>query len=137
MIDPGQREGTSAPRRLVLGNGSDAAAKARQVCRRFVRQLTPPVDDRTAEDVDLVVTELVTNAVRHARGATCVLSLDARPDAVEVTVLDSDPGPPRPRTPDFSGRFGGFGWPMIRRLARSVTVVLVPNGKAVCALVPR
>ncbi|MFB7502047.1 ATP-binding protein [Streptomyces broussonetiae] len=137
MIDSGKREDVSAPRRLVLRNRSDAAAKARQVTRRFVRRLAPPVDDRAAHDVDLVVTELVTNAVRHARGTTCVLSLDARPDAVEVTVLDSDPEPPRPRTPDFSGRSGGFGWLLIRRLARKVTVVLVPNGKAVCALVPR
>ncbi|MFI9255174.1 ATP-binding protein [Streptomyces sp. NPDC053069] len=137
MIVPGRRQATSAPRRLVLRNRPDAAAKARQVSRRFVHQLAPPVDDRSAQDVDLVVTELVTNAVRHARGTTCVLSLDARPDAVEVTVLDSDPEPPRPRKPDFSGRLGGFGWPMIRRLARKVTVVLVPNGKAICALVPR
>ncbi|MFC9932452.1 ATP-binding protein [Streptomyces sp. NPDC127190] len=137
MIDPDDGDVTRAPRRLVLRNRSDAAAKARQAARRFVRRLAPPVDDRAAQDVDLVVTELVTNAVRHARGATCVLSLDARPDAVEVTVLDSDPEPPRPRAPDFSGRRGGFGWPMIRRLAGKVTVVLVPNGKAICALVPR
>ncbi|MEU0599955.1 ATP-binding protein [Streptomyces sp. NPDC006393] len=137
MIDPVERVSISAPRRWVLRNRSDAAAKARQVTRRFVGRLAPPFDDRAAQDVDLVVTELVTNVVRHARGTTCVLSLDARPDAVEVTVLDSDPEPPRPRPPDFSGRLGGFGWPMIRRLARKVTVVLVPNGKAVCALVPR
>ncbi|MEU6284306.1 ATP-binding protein [Streptomyces sp. NPDC047028] len=137
MTESGESEDLSEPRRLVLRNRSDAAAKARQVSRRFVRRLAPPVDARAAQDVDLVVTELVTNAVRHARGMTCVLSLDARPDAVEVTVLDSDPEPPCPRTPDFSGRMGGFGWPVVRRLARRVTVVLVPNGKAVCALVPR
>ncbi|WP_239146350.1 ATP-binding protein [Streptomyces sp. SID10815] len=122
---------------LVLPARSAAAPEARRAARRFVRRLAPRVVDRVAQDIDLVVTELVTNAVRHARGATCTLILDARPDAVEVTVVDEDPTPPRPHAPDFSGCLGGFGWPMVRRLARQVTVALIPDGKAVCALVPR
>jgi anti-sigma regulatory factor (Ser/Thr protein kinase) len=95
------------------------------------------VDEQTASDVEQVVSELVTNSVRHAHGPTCVLSQDAHPDTIEVAVLDADPGPPRERTPDLTGQFGGFGWPMVCRLAKSVTVVQVPGGKAVCALMSR
>ncbi|GAA2880601.1 hypothetical protein GCM10010524_10990 [Streptomyces mexicanus] len=102
-----------------------------------MQQLVPPIDGCAADDIELVVSELVTNAVRHAQSTTCVLGLDTRLDTVEVTVTGSDPALPCPRTPDLGGGGGGFGWPMVRSLAQKVTVVSVPNGKAVCVLMPR
>ncbi|MFF5483558.1 ATP-binding protein [Streptomyces sp. NPDC012935] len=131
--------GTKArsPNQIVLGDGPDSAARARRAARTFLHRQVPAVDERAASDVEQVVSELVTNSVRHAHGPTCVLSLDAHPDAIEVAVLDADPAPPCERTPDLNGRFGGFGWPMVCRLAKAVTVVRVPGGKAVCALMPR
>jgi anti-sigma regulatory factor (Ser/Thr protein kinase) len=94
------------------------------------------VDNYAARDVVHAVSELVTNAVpnvvRHARGTTWVLSLDAHSDAIEVAVLGSDPA----RRPG-NAQDGEFGWPMVRRLATAVTVVRFPGGKAVCALMPR
>ncbi|MFF9813224.1 ATP-binding protein [Streptomyces sp. NPDC014006] len=129
--------GVGPSRHTVLDSDSETPVRARRVCRRYLRQLVPPVVGRAADDVELVVSELVTNVVRHAHSATCMLSLDARPDAVEVTVVDSDPTPPCSRLPDLSGQAGGFGWSMVRRLAKRVTVVPVPSGKAVCVLMPR
>ncbi len=85
-----------------------------------------------------MVSELVTNAVRHAQSTTCVLGLDTRLDTVEVTVTGSDPRSSLPTHPrPGRGGGGGFGWPMVRSLAQKVTVVSVPNGKAVCVLMPR
>ncbi|MYW98738.1 MULTISPECIES: ATP-binding protein, partial [unclassified Streptomyces] len=85
----------------------------------------------------LVVSELVTNALRHG-GGTCTLDLTAHPDTIEVAVHDSSPQAPRMRTPDLNGDTGGFGWPMVNRLARTTSVTLGPSGgKTVRALLPR
>ncbi len=64
----------------------------------------------------LVVSELVTNALRHGGGA-CTLYLSAHLDGIEVAVHDRSPRTPRMRTPDLNGGTGGFGWPMVDRLA--------------------
>lgn len=46
----------------------------------------------------LVVSELVTNALRYG-GGTCTLDLTAHPDSIEVAVHDRSPQAPRPATP--------------------------------------
>ncbi|WP_240508972.1 ATP-binding protein [Streptomyces agglomeratus] len=55
----------------------------------------------------LVVSELVTNALRHGAG-TCTLELTAHPDSIEVAVHDRSPKGPRMRTRDLNGSTGGF-----------------------------
>lgn len=42
------------------------------------------------------------------------------------------------RTPDLNGGSGGFGWPMVNRLARATAVTRQEaGGKTVSALLPR
>jgi hypothetical protein len=42
------------------------------------------------------------------------------------------------RTPDLNGSTGGFGWPMVNRLAHATAVTRRPSGgKTVSALLPR
>jgi anti-sigma regulatory factor (Ser/Thr protein kinase) len=68
----------------------------------------------------LLVSELVTNCVRHARAgddAPVELSVRLRPDGVRVEVRDSGPGfepqsEPRPRGAD-----GGYGLFLVERMA--------------------
>jgi len=63
---------------------------ARQALRRLARELPGPV----LEDIRLLVSELVTNSVRHAGlgpESTIGLRVDVGPDRVRVEV--SDPGP--------------------------------------------
>lgn len=112
-------------------------AGARDSARAFLGALVPVCAAEAAETVVLVVSELVTNAVRHG-GGTCTLDLTAHPDGIEVTVHDHSPLPPRMRTPDLHGGTGGFGWPVVNRLARTTAVTPRPSGgKTISALLPR
>ncbi|MFJ7272698.1 ATP-binding protein [Streptomyces sp. NPDC099050] len=114
-----------------------AIAGARDVARAFLDSLQLAVGPDTADSVVLVVSELVTNALRHAGGA-CVLQLTAHPDTIEVAVRDSCPRAPRMRAPDLNGGTGGFGWPMVDRLTRNTTVTPdETGGKFVRAFLPR
>ncbi|WP_329618550.1 ATP-binding protein [Streptomyces sp. S465] len=120
---------------FVSMNRPGSIAMARDGARAFVECLPFDVGREAADSVALVVSELVTNALRHA-GGSCVLSLAALPDAVEVAVGDSSLVRPQWRISDRVGG-GGFGWPMVHRLARSVTVTgRAGGGKTVRAMVP-
>ena len=85
----------------------------------------------TVQDVHLVVSELVTNARRHAPGP-CRLELESTQDAVRVIVWDSGDAMPIPRTPDLV-RGGGHGLAIVGALCREVTVERCEGGKRVCA----
>ena len=113
-------------------------AGARQSARDFLEGLVPPTSAaETAETVVLVVSELVTNALRHG-GGTCDLDLTAHPDSIEVAVHDRSSQAPRMRAPDLNGGTGGFGWPMVNHLARATSVTRrAAGGKTVSALLAR
>ncbi|MFE4912215.1 ATP-binding protein [Streptomyces sp. NPDC056652] len=114
-----------------------SAAGARESARDFLGGLVHPVTDEAADTVVLVVSELVTNALRHG-GGTFTLDLTAHPDGIEVSVHDASLRVPRMRTPDLNDGTGGFGWPMVNRLARTTAVTPGPSaGKTVSALLPR
>ncbi|GGX91922.1 ATP-binding protein [Streptomyces fructofermentans] len=121
----------------IFDSRPEAAADARDLARAYVDSLSPSVDEQAAASVALVVSELATNAVRHASGPTFSLRLWARPDDIAVVVTDSDPRPPRERQPDLTGESGGFGWPMVQSLARTVTISAGPGGKSIRAHLPR
>lgn len=128
---------SSAHERVALSKRPEAAAQARLAARDFMNRLHPAVDEQDAASVELVVSELVTNTVRHARGSRCSLRLEARADSIVVTVSDADRRPPHERSPDMSNGTGGFGWPMVRHLSRSVAVTAGPGGKTIHATLPR
>lgn len=73
-------------------------AGARDSTRGFLGGLVPAIAAGAADAVVLVVSELVTNALRHA-GGSCALELTAYPDTIEVAVHDRSPQAPRTRTP--------------------------------------
>jgi signal transduction histidine kinase len=67
--------------------------------------------------VELLVSEVVTNAVRHAGcGAGSLIEVDAEcsGDEVRVVVRDGGTGVPAPRAP---GDDGGFGLHIVDRIA--------------------
>ncbi|WP_234316111.1 MULTISPECIES: ATP-binding protein [unclassified Streptomyces] len=92
-------------------------------------------------DALLVASELVTNAVRHGGG---LLGFDAALCAggagLRIAVTDATstapPSPPARPAGAVTGQ-GGFGWPLIHRLARSVTIVPAAHGgKRIEVVVP-
>jgi len=88
-------------------------------------------------DAALVVSELVTNAVRHA-GTDMRLGLELRDGTLTVRVHDHGPGLPRLIPPAERG-FGGQGLAIVEQLAQAWGVAVEEDGgKAVwCRLGPR
>lgn len=130
-LDAGPSDGA------VFDKRPESVAHARDFARAFVDGLSPAVQPQDVVSIELAVSELITNVVRHARGTSCSLRLQAEPDGVAVTVGDADPRPPQERAPDLAGGTGGFGWPMVQHMARTVTVTRGPNGKTIRAVLPR
>ncbi|WP_411082787.1 ATP-binding protein [Streptomyces sp. cmx-18-6] len=115
----------------------EKAADARDAVSTFVAMLNPKPTAHVVQNLLLLVSELVTNAVRHA-GAVTALWLTADRTSVQVRITDPSPARPQDRTPDLTGRNGGFGWPMVQRLAQEVTVRdAADGGKVILATVPR
>ncbi|MFF3322331.1 ATP-binding protein [Streptomyces sp. NPDC002889] len=84
------------------------------------------------EVVVLLVSELVTNAHRHA-GTDAWLHLDPTPDGVTLTVRDGNPAQPAQRTPDVNSVTGGFGLHLLDHLAAGWGVDSYADGKRVWA----
>ncbi|MEU6890282.1 ATP-binding protein [Streptomyces sp. NPDC046557] len=115
-----------------------ANAVARDTAHRFLadaKEHGRAVPDPAPDTLLLLVTELVTNALRHTDGP-CTLSLTLHPDAIDIDVTDTSPHPPTPRRPDHAGR-GGWGWTLVHRLTESVVIRPTPEGgKTIHARIP-
>ncbi|MFD4638147.1 ATP-binding protein [Lentzea sp. NPDC058436] len=102
-----ERAGQPPPRRyrrLSLPNSLVAALLAREEVRDACEEWSLPLQ---LDDALLVVTELVENAVRHARTES-VLRVELRPAGLSIAVRDGDPEPPvltasRPGAPGHRG----------------------------------
>jgi len=88
-----------------------------------------------ADEASLVISELTTNAVTHARSAFR-LSLALFATGLRIEVTDRGPGVPEPQPPD-SFRAGGRGLALIGQLARSWGIDPVHGGKTVWAFIGR
>ncbi|WP_037808407.1 ATP-binding protein [Streptomyces sp. NRRL F-2580] len=116
----------------------DEAAAAREATRAFLRQAAharPPAGPASADIVLLVVSELVSNAIRHTDGP-CTLHLALQGESVDVRVTDTSPHPPEPRAPHTEGT-GGWGWLLVDQLTTNVHIEPAPGGgKTICARIP-
>ena len=104
--------------------------------RTFMRDHAPPtLPESTAEVLLLLTSELVTNAVLHARTAI-ELGLTIAERSVLVTVHDEDLA--RPEQLPYDGREGGWGLGLVRALASDSALELHPgDGKTAWFLLPR
>jgi anti-sigma regulatory factor (Ser/Thr protein kinase) len=94
--------------------------------------------DQLAEDVGLVVSELVTNALLHTGGAggdAVRLELEWAGDALTCRVVDASPLPPLPEEADQNAE-SGRGLILVDALAESWGWQDLPEGKAVWARFP-
>ncbi len=86
-----------------------------------------------ADDVVLVTSELVANAIRHARSPISV-SLDLEDRLVTVKVADASPGLPTVRR-SSALQPGGRGLPIVADLSTSWGIEKIPRGKCVWAVI--
>ena len=100
--------------RLSLDRGPEAAVKARRGLARLRGDLDPPL----LETLRLLVTELVTNSVKHTGGPTVDLKVLVGSGTVWTEVTDAGPG----FDPAETGRAGpdhtGWGLFLVERLAQ-------------------
>jgi anti-sigma regulatory factor (Ser/Thr protein kinase) len=118
-------------------DGSAAIAEARAMARSFLTSLQAqhglPVSERAMSVVQLVVSELVTNAGKYAPGP-CLLDLEIGEGAVQVSVWDSSTTLPSVREPDAE-RIGQHGLEIVMALSRTFCVHREPVGKRITASV--
>lgn len=90
-----------------------AVAEARRAVSSFGEELTPA----KLEDLRLLTTEVVTNAIRHA-GGWVDLHIDALPGCVRVEVIDPGPGfAPGPPDPPSTDSIDGRGLYLVDQIA--------------------
>ncbi|MFD3333127.1 ATP-binding protein [Streptomyces sp. NPDC058700] len=133
--------------RLLRGNvfavsgafeGSEDIAGARDLARGYLTDVQAmyglPVSGRVMGTVQLVVSELVTNARKYAPGP-CLLTLEVNGGgAVEVSVWDSNPTPPAVLAPDPT-RIGQHGLEIVMAVSRSFAVHREPVGKRITTVI--
>ncbi|GAA2597238.1 ATP-binding protein [Streptomyces violaceus] len=141
----GAPSGAAAPpggrqvRRLSFGGESGVVPLARDFTRQALYAWgwlpAASADQRAAaEDVLLVVSELVTNACLHAEGPD-QLWITCDNKVIRLEVADRGTGQPAPRNPHRAGRPGGHGMFIVQRLCLDWGVVRTPGvaGKTVWA----
>jgi anti-sigma regulatory factor (Ser/Thr protein kinase) len=129
----GRRGGTKDRSMAVFDRRVESAADARSWLTSFL--LERDVEEPTVMDASLVVSELVTNALRHGAGPT-VLRAALSPAEVQLSVTDSGDGEPRLLPPDPE-RIGGLGLVVVSQVAGAWGVAAFPGGKTVWAVLTR
>lgn len=107
-------------------------ARARGIITALLQQCDKDTA-RTREDAHLAVSELISNAIRHGGGLTW-FQADLSPDRsrLRLQVEDADPRPPRSLHRPDRVTPGGRGWAIVRRLASTCEVALLPgSGKRI------
>lgn len=120
-------------RKTVAFAGSEPLAQARLAARGYLSDVQGvygiPVSERVMDAVQLVVSELMTNARKYAPGP-CLLDLDIDKGAVVITVWDTDSTLPVAHAADPC-RVGQHGLEIVMGVCRSFEVRREPVGKCV------
>ncbi|MEU7096893.1 ATP-binding protein [Streptomyces longwoodensis] len=131
---PATAPSPTAPRHAVdLPRGLHTPAVARHITQRWLETA-----DQThrLDDAVLIVSELVTNAVRHT-GASCRLALSLQNGRLDIAVADhSEDLPEIDRHAGRTAHGGGYGMNIIEQLGGDMTVVPGLGGKTVHVVLP-
>jgi anti-sigma regulatory factor (Ser/Thr protein kinase) len=108
-----------------------SATQARRLAREQLASICPP---DALDTVALLVTELVTNAILHAR-TPMHLQIETRPGHVRLCVEDTSDRQPQLRRYDADA-VTGRGLALVEALASSWGVDSTPSGKVVWCDIP-
>ncbi|MFD8227985.1 ATP-binding protein [Streptomyces massasporeus] len=119
----------------VWDDGAACAVEARRALHAFLAHAPcsgrTPVPASLAIDAELVVSELVTNAIRHAPGP-CGMVLRLTGDELAITVWDTSTEQPVVMERDGQ-RFGGHGMHVVHTVSSEVAVTPLGHGKQITA----
>ena len=104
---------------MILAQDIPRDPRAPAIARRMVDDLDGVVDPRTAAQARLLLSEVVTNAVRHGDGEAISVLLDAAPgEELRCEVMDEGHGfvPTARDKPSMAE--GGWGLHLVERLSR-------------------
>lgn len=114
--------GGADARSIVLDANTAQVAAA----RRFVRRLLSSVPVEISSDLQLVASELFTNAVEHGSCSTVEVSVEANPEFAGVSVVSVGPSPSVGPVIDWavaeSDAVDGRGLGIVRELADELIV---------------
>ena len=115
-MGPGNSPHRSPQLRCLLARTFQSDSQAPGSARRVLSDLNGSIDQELVADLRLLVSELVTNSLRHTGSARIHLEVWRSDDVVRVDVTDHGagfdvPGPPQP------GKVSGWGLFMVDRLA--------------------
>jgi anti-sigma regulatory factor (Ser/Thr protein kinase) len=113
-----------------------SAGRARRLTREQLEASYPgdALETGAVDTIALLVTELVTNAILHAR-TPLQLTLESRPGSVRIGVEDESNEQPAVRRYE-SDAVTGRGLALVEQLASSWGVDATPSGKVVWCEVP-
>jgi len=97
--------------------------------RRFARDVLANQSSEIRDAVELMVSELATNCIRHAHSDFEIM-IETSQHAVRVQARDSGPGQPTPRSPTPSEP-SGRGLRIVEAMSDAWGVVASPGGKTV------
>ncbi|MFF5964672.1 ATP-binding protein [Streptomyces collinus] len=133
--EPGTDEQPPLRCGAVWADGAACAVEARRALQAFLAHVPctgrTPVPAPLAIDAELVVSELVTNAIRHAPGP-CGMILRHSDDGLAITVWDTSAEHPVVRKRDGQ-RFGGHGMHVVHAVSAEVSVASPGVGKQITA----
>ncbi|MEU8587507.1 ATP-binding protein [Streptomyces sp. NPDC048664] len=119
--------------RMDWDRGGASIADARHAVRALLARAGHHPDHRPSQDAQLVVSEMVTNAIRHAPGpGALLLELTSDATRLRIAVRDSSPHPPVVHEPD-AHRIGGHGLYLVSRLCGRIHTMALGVGKQVTA----
>ncbi|WP_369214025.1 ATP-binding protein [Streptomyces flavofungini] len=122
----------------ALAGDDGCIAEARHFATSFLDQARTghevSVSARAQDLTQLVVSELVTNALKYAPGPV-LMDLRIDDGTVEVAVWDSDPTVPAARESD-PGRIGQHGLEIVMRITDHLSVQRESVGKRITARLP-
>lgn len=118
--------------------GSAEIAEARDMARDFLTSVQAqhglPVPAWAIDMVQLIVSELVTNARKYAPGP-CLLDLEITEDAVQISVWDSETTLPSVQAADAQ-RVGQHGLEIVMAVSQTFCIHQEARGKRITASVP-